>query len=276
MHTSKKSSNTAQVFLYARVSTERQVEKNLSIPDQLARMRAYCDTHNYQILDQYVDEGRSGTNDHRPELQAMIQRTLSGEEKIHAILVHSLSRAFRNFDDLVLYSRQLKSVGSRFLSITQDVDQETTAGRVMTVVTGLMDEMSSAENAKHVKRTLRANARNGHFNGSKPPYGYKTAETKHIGRTGYRKILVEDETESVIVREIFNLYDGSSGYAPIGMKKIVEHLNAKCLYRGQPWRIQLVQRILSDPVYTGVYMYGARRLRNQQTLDSPTDVEDSQ
>ena len=34
------------VALYARVSTPRQAEKDLSIPDQLRQLREYCKAHN--------------------------------------------------------------------------------------------------------------------------------------------------------------------------------------------------------------------------------------
>src|ERR1035437_134950 len=37
------------VALYARVSTARQAEKDLSIPDQLRQMREWCKAKNHQI-----------------------------------------------------------------------------------------------------------------------------------------------------------------------------------------------------------------------------------
>lgn len=255
-----KSSNSSvkTCLLYARVSTERQAAKDLSIPDQLKRMEAYCAAQDFRILGQYVEEGRSATTDNRPAFQEMIERAMKGDEKIDAIIAHSFSRLFRNVTDTALYLRDLRSVGTRLVSVTQDVG-DGPIGRFVTLFYGLVDEISSSENSKHVKRTQKENARRGFFNGSKPPYGYKAIETKTIGHTGYRKILVEDEAESAIVREIFDLYEGVGEMTSMGMKKIVEHLNAKCLCRGQLWRVQKVQKILSDPVYTGVYEFGARR-----------------
>ncbi len=243
--------------LYARVSTERQFEKDLSIPDQLQRMKSYCEDHGYTVAGEYIEEGRSATDDNRPAWQDMTQRVLSGTEPITAIIVHSFSRAFRNVTDLTIYLRQFGSVGARLISVTQDVD-DTPVGRFVTIFYGLVDEMNSAENSKHVKRARRENARRGYFNGSKPPFGYGVEETKVIGHSGFRRILVENESESKIVREIFDLYEGVGVEAPLGMKKIAEHLNAKCLYRGQKWRAGTVQKILSDIVYTGVYEFGGR------------------
>ena len=253
----KEDNSQKSVVLYARVSTERQAIKDLSIPDQLKRMRAYCEAHDYRILDEYVDEGRTATDDNRPAFQAMLHRVTNQGERVHAIVVHSFSRAHRNVTDLALYLRKLRAVGTRLVSVTQDVD-ESPIGKFVTLFYGLVDEMNSAENSKHVKRALEENARRGYFNGSKPPYGYKAVETKVVGRTGYRKILDINEEEAAIVREIYDLYEGLTPAGQMGMKKIVAHLNKKCLRRGQLWTVHKVQRILSDPIYTGTYNFGAR------------------
>lgn len=251
------SSREKTVVLYARVSTERQARKDLSIPDQIQRMRAYCETRGFLILYEYIEEGRTATADTRPVFQEMMKNVINGDERVFAIIVHSFSRAFRNVTDLAVYLRELRKVRTRLVSVTQDVD-DSPIGRFVTLFYGLVDEMNSAENSKHVHRARRENARRGFFNGSKPPFGYKTVDTKIIGHTGYRKIIVEDEQEAAIVREIYDLYEGVNTGIPMGMKKITEHLNSKCLYRGQQWRIQTVQKILSDSVYTGVYEFGGR------------------
>lgn len=57
------------VVLYARVSTDRQFKKDLSIPDQLQRMRSFCDARGYTIVGEYVEEGRTATDDNRPQFQ---------------------------------------------------------------------------------------------------------------------------------------------------------------------------------------------------------------
>ena len=60
------------VALYARVSTPRQAEKDLSIPDQLRQLREYCKAHNLPIAAEYIEPGASATDDRRPVFQQMI------------------------------------------------------------------------------------------------------------------------------------------------------------------------------------------------------------
>jgi site-specific DNA recombinase len=52
--------------LYLRVSTARQAERDISIPDQKHQGKAYCASRGYQLVETYVELGASATNDRRP------------------------------------------------------------------------------------------------------------------------------------------------------------------------------------------------------------------
>ena len=51
----------------------------------------------------------------------------------------------------------------------------------------LFDEYQSKENGKHTLRAMKENARRGYFNGSRPPYGYRTIETELMGTKGKKR-----------------------------------------------------------------------------------------
>ena len=51
------------VGLYARVSTTKQAEKDLSIPDQLKQMRDWCKRQGFGVAVEYVEPGASATDD---------------------------------------------------------------------------------------------------------------------------------------------------------------------------------------------------------------------
>ena len=59
--------------LYLRVSTARQAEHDVSIPDQRKQGEAYCASRGYKLIETYVEAGASATNDRRPEFQRMIE-----------------------------------------------------------------------------------------------------------------------------------------------------------------------------------------------------------
>ena len=65
-----------KAVLYCRVSTGKQFEKNLSIPDQLKQLREYCTSQGYTIHKEFIEDGASATDDRRPVFQEMIAEAM--------------------------------------------------------------------------------------------------------------------------------------------------------------------------------------------------------
>ncbi len=57
--------------LYMRVSTGRQAESDLSIPDQRRQMTDFCAARGWEVAAEFVDAGLSGTDGNRPQLQRL-------------------------------------------------------------------------------------------------------------------------------------------------------------------------------------------------------------
>jgi DNA invertase Pin-like site-specific DNA recombinase len=113
----------------------------------------------------------------------------------------------------------------------------------------LFDEYQSKEIAKHVLRGMQENARQGYFNGSKPPYGYKTVDAGQTGMRGrFKKKLEINESEAKIVREIFELYVHCKDSPRIGAKEIAKRFNAKnvLLRSRRVWGSQMIFDILAN------------------------------
>ena len=64
--------------LYMRVSTGRQAEHDLSIPDQRQQLQSWCRAHGYAVATEFVEAGASATDDRRPAFQQMIERACDG------------------------------------------------------------------------------------------------------------------------------------------------------------------------------------------------------
>lgn len=89
------------------------------------------------------------------------------------MVVHSLSRFSRDSVHAGIYKNALEKVDVRLVALTQGLgDREMRA--FIRKVLHLMDDYKSCENANHVQRSMLKNARQGFWNGSKPPYGYMT------------------------------------------------------------------------------------------------------
>ena len=238
--------------IYLRVSTGRQAEQDLSIPDQRAQTKAWVAQRGWSVVAEYVEPGASATDDKRPEFQRMVERACDGENGFDVIVVHSFSRFFRDAFGLEFYVRKLAKHGVRLVSITQELGDDP-AQVMMRQVIALFDEYQSKENAKHVLRAMKENARQGFWNGSCPPLGYKTVEAERRGARVKKKLAV-DPVEAEQVQLIFKLFlEGHSGSGPMGIKAIASWLNERgyTTRNGGRWGNGRIHALLSNPVYAG-------------------------
>jgi hypothetical protein len=83
----------ARAALYLRVSTGRQAESDLSIPDQRRQLEAYCLNKNWSVAPELVEPGNTATDDKRPAFQAMIDLATEKPSTVDVVLVHSFSRS---------------------------------------------------------------------------------------------------------------------------------------------------------------------------------------
>lgn len=176
----------------------------------------------------FEDRGASATSDKgRPQLKALLDQACDGSRPYDVVVVHSLSRLFRNQFALEGARRRLAEHGVGLLSITQPLAGNDPASHLIRNVLAMFDEYQSWENRKHVKRSMNENARQGFWNGSKAPYGYRTVEAGQKGRRT-KKILAIDPVEAEVVRLMYRLIvegDGQSG--PMGVKSVCTWLNAR-------------------------------------------------
>ena len=89
----------------------------------------------------------------------------------------------------------------------------------------IFDEYQSKENAKHVIRTMKENARQGFWNGSQPPLGYRTYVAEQRGAKAKKKLAI-DPVEAETIRLIFKLISqGDEPPGPMGVKATASWLN---------------------------------------------------
>ncbi len=256
---------TKRVAVYARVSTARQAENDISIPDQLAQARRYCDGRSWIVVREFVDSGASARDDKRPEFQRLMDVTCEDPSPYDVVLVHSQSRFFRDTAGYLLYKHKIEKHGVALVSITQDFGTGASAEFAETVIAA-SDALHSAENAKHTSRSMLENARQGFWNGSRPAFGYHTVDAEKRGQK-IKKRLEIDEREAATVRQIFKLFlegDGTKG--PMGIKDIASWLNRHGFRnkRGNAFFTSCVHRILTRETYAGVLHYNQSDSRAQK------------
>ncbi len=251
--------------LYLRVSTGRQAENDLSIPDQKRQAEAYCRAKGWEVAESFVEPGASATDDRRPEFQRLMEAATAKPGRFDIVLVHSFSRFFRDHMELEFNVRRLAKQGIRLVSITQELGNDPTSV-MMRQIMALFDEYQSKENAKHTLRAMNENARQGFWNGARPPFGYRTVEAERRGQK-IKKRLDIDPLHAEMVRLIFDLYlvgDGQSG--SLGLKAIVNRLNAQGhrTQAGAKFSCKFIHDILTRPAYTGIHTFNATEAKTKR------------
>ncbi|MEP7455701.1 recombinase family protein [Phyllobacterium sp. SB3] len=261
--------------LYLRVSTGRQAEQDLSIPDQRRQLLGYCEARGIEVVGEYVEPGATATDDKRPSFQRMMDDASQKPAPFDTIIVHSFSRFFRDQFQLEFYVRRLAKNGIRLTSITQDLGDDPMSV-MMRQIMALFDEYQSKENAKHTLRAMRENARQGYWNGARPPFGYRIVAAEMRGARTKKKI-EPDPAHVDTVKLIFRLARIGDGEGSMGVRQIAVFLNERGLrtQTGGRWGVGAVHDLLTRTTYIGTHRFNVsgKRKGTKKNPDEIVEVE---
>lgn len=212
-----------RIAIYIRLSKEdaRSFDESESVSNQRAiieeHIAGFNDGDEYIIVDEYVDDGISGTtDDEREDFQRMLSDIKKG--RINCVIVKDLARSFRNYSDQGYYLDDwFPRFNVRFISLYHqplDSYKEPQNMRSIAVpIQGVLNENHCAETSDKVREVFDMKRRNGEHIGSFAAYGY-------IKDPNDKNALVVDEEAAEVVRDIFAKFlDGMSKNA------IVHYLN---------------------------------------------------
>jgi len=171
---------------WARVSTDMQEERGLSLPAQLAQIHAFADREEIEIIAEFSEAVSAfGKEEKRTEFLRMLQYVRTNRQ-VKAILIHDFSRFSRRSDRASTLLQELSDAGIRVISVTEgELEAETVMGVWKRAITLAKNEAYSREVAFHTRKGCRANvqtrdAETGwcYKNGGQPLFGYKAVQLK--------------------------------------------------------------------------------------------------
>ena len=140
-----------RVAVYARVSTLLGQSPEM----QLVELREYAARRGWRVIGEYVDRA-SGIKESRPALNRLM--TDARRRKFDMIAVWKIDRFGRSLKHLVNALAELEAVGVAFVSLRDNLDLSTPAGRLMFQIIAAMAEFERALIQERVRAGLR-NAR---------------------------------------------------------------------------------------------------------------------
>lgn len=226
--------------IYARVSTEEQATEGYSIEAQKQLLYDYAKHRDIQIIDEYIDEGRSGKNiEGRPQMQRLLKNSKNGDFDV--VIIYKLDRLSRKTRDSLEIAETLESNNVQLISYSENIDTSTPGGKMYYTVMSSVAEMERETIIDRVKMGMNQRANQGKWNGGIV-----------LGYDVINKELIINESEAKIVKEIFLMANKGHGY-----KKIAYEMN-KLGYKTKKkkdFSIATIKGILENPLYIGKIRY---------------------
>ena len=241
-----------KVYTYTRVSTAMQID-GYSLDAQKARMKAYADFNDYQIVGEYEDAGKSGKSiEGRASFCRMMDDIKAGKDGISYVLVFKLSRFGRNAADVLSTLQIMQDFGVNLICVEDGIDSSKDAGKLMISVLSAVAEIERENIRVQTMEGRIQKAREGRWNGGFAPYGYRLVD----GR------LEINEEEAPAIRTIFDQYVNTNMGAT-GLAKYLENHGIHKIQRQNGknplFASSTIQKILKNPVYCGKIAFGRRR-----------------
>lgn len=239
-----------RVASYIRLSHEDgDKQESESVGNQRDIINRYIQENHLQFVEEYVDDGVSGTTFDRPAFNRLIADIEIG--KVNMIVTKDFSRLGREYIQLGHYLEvYFPEHNVRYVALNDGIDTFTNGSwNELTPFRAIINDSYAKDISKKVRSVLKEKQKKGEYMCTVAPYGYKkdTAQKNH---------LVIDENVVYHVKKIFNMYlQGNSVYA------IKEYLNAqgiqapsgyaKKLPEMTKWNTVTLQKMLQNKVYIG-------------------------
>ena len=255
------------IALYIRLSIEDYKYDSLSIENQSLVLHEYAasmpEALNAEIME-FIDNGYSGTNFERPQVQKLIE--LVRANQIDCIIVKDFSRFGRNSIETGYFiERVFPLFHTRFISISDDFDSSKfkgDTGGMDVAFKYLISEYYSRDMSIKTKSAKYAKMQRGEYQSKICPYGYRKSAD---GR------MEPDPEAAAIVQFIFQLAAEGINATAITRELFRRSIPTPGQYKAAHgnhthdisrchgiWSTSTILRILEDERYTGVYVIGKR------------------
>jgi site-specific DNA recombinase len=179
---------------YTRVSTEEQAKGGSSLDMQRAKIQAYAQLEDMELVDIIEDAGISGCSiKGRPGVQRVLQ--MIRERKVDALVIFKLDRLARNTQETLLIATICENQRVSLHSITERLDTKSAIGRFFFTLMASLAEMERQLIGERIQAVMDLKKERGEVRGT-APYGMKAVDGK----------LVPDQEERAVIDRILTLH----------------------------------------------------------------------
>jgi DNA invertase Pin-like site-specific DNA recombinase len=169
---------TPRVAIYASVSTTNHGQ---DVTLQTRELKQFTEARGWRLVDSYLDLGISGSKDKRPELDRLM--TDAHRRKFDVVIVWKFDRFARSVSHLLRALETFNALGISFVSLSEQMDTTTPAGKMVFTVLGAVAELERSLIAERVRAGLR-NARAKGKTLGRPRIAVDAAEVARLRASG--------------------------------------------------------------------------------------------
>lgn len=171
MKHSKNKPTGKTAIIYARVSTDDQMETGFSLQEQSHRLRQHCQREGYVEIHEFR-EHCSAKNFNRPEFQRLLQMVKSKEIVADTLFITKIDRFSRETFETKKMVKDLSALGIKVFSLAEeDVDFTNPAKFLSLLIQAGVAEHENLMRSDNTRRGMRQANKEGRFTG-KAPLGY--------------------------------------------------------------------------------------------------------
>jgi site-specific DNA recombinase len=268
-------SQTAVIYL--RVSSPGQVNKGFdpegySIPSQRERCQRYAEQLGADVIREYVELGKTGTNINRPALKQLLADL--ADLKPNFAVFYDLSRVCRDDFDAQWLWREISEKHNCLIQSTVERIDDSSSGRLLYTIMAGVNAHRSRGDAEKVKLGMRRKHATGGTNG-KAPIGYLNYGKWFEGRE-VRTVKVDEERYELIVMA-FQMYS-TGAYSITQITEILDAAGLRTMMTQKRPAASLsrsaVHHMLGNDYYTGfVTREGVQTRGEHQPIVDPALFE---
>lgn len=227
-----------RVGIWIRVSSEDQAQGDSPLHHR-KRAEMYCESRSWKVVEVYDLAGVSGkTVFAHPEAQRMMEDIRRGH--IQALVFSKLARLTRNVRELMDFADFFQGHGADLVSLAENVDTSSPAGRLFFNIVGSMAQWEREEITDRIKSSVMVRAKLGKPISGKVPYGYQWKD---------RKLVVHPENAAVrrLIYELFAEHQR--------IKTVARILNERGYrtHTGKEWSDMAIRWQLKDTTAKGIH-----------------------
>lgn len=157
---------------YMRVSTEKQAEEGYGLDSQKRDIIEYCRNNELMITDWYVDDGYSGKDINRPEVQRLITDCI--KNRVKRVVTFALDRVARStYDTIYVLERVFQKHNIDFRCVHNKINYETPSEQFQTQIVAAVAEYERKNIVLRMRGGMLERIKQGYWmGGGNLPYCY--------------------------------------------------------------------------------------------------------